>query len=101
MHAAEEFLALRDFYKKISRYDSDNWEHGQDASRNTSSQKQPKLRNCLLRARTAESMGQRDLCYSAQFGEFTRQLEAIADLEDLGQVRTASSAEGRRPEGMP
>jgi diguanylate cyclase (GGDEF)-like protein len=40
-------------------------------------------------AGTAESMGQRDLRYSAQFGEFTRQLEAIADLEDLGQVRTA------------
>lgn len=40
-------------------------------------------------ARTAESMGQRDLRYSGQMLEFTRQLEAIADLEDLGQVRAS------------
>jgi diguanylate cyclase (GGDEF)-like protein len=40
-------------------------------------------------ARTAESMGQRDLRYSEQFGQFTRQLESIANLEDLGQVRSA------------
>jgi diguanylate cyclase (GGDEF)-like protein len=38
-------------------------------------------------ARTAESMGHRDQRYSGQMLEFTRQLEAIADLEDLGQVR--------------
>jgi len=40
-------------------------------------------------ARTAESMGQRDLRYSGQLMEFTRQLEAISDLEDLGQVRAS------------
>jgi diguanylate cyclase (GGDEF)-like protein len=40
-------------------------------------------------ARTAESMGQRDLRYSGQMLEFTRQLETIADLEDLGQVRAS------------
>lgn len=40
-------------------------------------------------ARTAESMGQRDLRYSGQMLELTRQLEAIADLEDLGQVRAS------------
>jgi diguanylate cyclase (GGDEF)-like protein len=38
-------------------------------------------------ARTAEAMGQRDLRYSGQMLEFTRQLETIANLEDLGQVR--------------
>ena len=40
-------------------------------------------------ARTAESMGQRDLRYSGQLTEFTRQLEAISNLEDLGQVRAS------------
>ena len=34
-------------------------------------------------ARTAESMGHRDLRYSGQMLEFTRQLETIADLEEM------------------
>jgi diguanylate cyclase (GGDEF)-like protein len=40
-------------------------------------------------ARTAESMGTRDKRYSEQLVQFTRQLETIATLEDLGQVRTS------------
>jgi diguanylate cyclase (GGDEF)-like protein len=38
-------------------------------------------------ARTAESMGEHDHRYANQFARFTTQLQAIADLEDLSQVR--------------
>jgi diguanylate cyclase (GGDEF)-like protein len=40
-------------------------------------------------ARTAESMGQRDKRYTDHFTEITAQLQSIADLEDLGQVRSS------------
>ncbi|MGD0986549.1 MAG: GGDEF domain-containing protein [Candidatus Sulfotelmatobacter sp.] len=43
----------------------------------------------LTLARTAESMATRDQGYSDQLGHFTRQLQTIADLEDLGQIRAS------------
>ncbi len=41
----------------------------------------------IVLARTAESMGEHDQRYANQFSKFTTQLQAIADLEDLSQVR--------------
>ena len=40
-------------------------------------------------ARAAESVAERDKRYTAQFGEFTKRLEALANLEDLPQIRAA------------
>jgi diguanylate cyclase (GGDEF)-like protein len=40
-------------------------------------------------ARTAESMGERDQRYAKQFSEFTTQLQTIADLDDLAQMRAS------------
>jgi diguanylate cyclase len=42
----------------------------------------------LVLAGTAESMGERDQGYARQILQFTTQLQGIADLEDLTQVRT-------------
>jgi diguanylate cyclase (GGDEF)-like protein len=42
----------------------------------------------IVLARTAESMGERDHRYANHFSEFTAQLQTIADLEDIGQVRS-------------
>ena len=38
---------------------------------------------------TAKSMGERDQRYTKQFNKFTEQLGAIADLEDLSQIRAS------------
>ena len=43
----------------------------------------------LVLASTAESMGERDQRYARHFSEFTTQLQSIAGLEDLGQVRAS------------
>jgi len=43
----------------------------------------------IVLARTAESMGERDQRYANHFSEFTAQLQTIADLEDLSQVRSS------------
>jgi diguanylate cyclase (GGDEF)-like protein len=43
----------------------------------------------IVLTRTAESMGRRDHCYASHFGEMRVQLQAIADLEDLTQVRAS------------
>lgn len=43
----------------------------------------------IVLARTAESLGKRDQHYTQQFTQFTGHLRAIADLEDLGQVRAS------------
>jgi diguanylate cyclase (GGDEF)-like protein len=40
-------------------------------------------------ARTAESMGERDNRYGRQLGEFTIELQKLADLDDLGQMRVS------------
>ena len=42
----------------------------------------------IILARTAESMGERDHRYANHFSEFRAQLQTIADLEDLAQVRS-------------
>src|SRR5258708_3752848 len=42
----------------------------------------------MVLARTAESMGERDQGYARQILQFTTQLQGIADLEDLTEVRT-------------
>jgi diguanylate cyclase (GGDEF)-like protein len=42
----------------------------------------------IVLARTAESMGERDHRYANHFSEFRAQLQTIADLEDLAQVRS-------------
>lgn len=41
----------------------------------------------IAMARTAESIGERDQRYCQQLNQFTRELQGIADLEDLGQIR--------------
>jgi diguanylate cyclase (GGDEF)-like protein len=46
-------------------------------------------------ARTAQSVGERDKKYTDQFTKFTSQLQSIADLEDLTQVR-ASLVQGAK-----
>jgi len=43
----------------------------------------------IAMARTAESMGERDHRYTSQLKQFTTQLQTIANLEDLGQVRAS------------
>ncbi len=43
----------------------------------------------IVLARTAESLGERDQRYSKQFSEFTMQLQTIANLEDLAQMRSS------------
>ncbi len=43
----------------------------------------------IVLARTAESLGERDQRYATQFTQFTSRLQAIADLEDLTQVRAS------------
>jgi|SRR5271165_2015079 len=43
----------------------------------------------IVLARTAESLGERDQRYANQFSQFTSRLQAIADLEDLTQVRAS------------
>jgi diguanylate cyclase (GGDEF)-like protein len=43
----------------------------------------------IVLARTAESMGQRDQRYASHFDEFKAQLQNIADLEDLAQIRSS------------
>jgi len=43
----------------------------------------------LVLARTAESMGARDERYTNHFNQFRAQLQSIADLEDLGQIRSS------------
>jgi diguanylate cyclase (GGDEF)-like protein len=43
----------------------------------------------LALARTAESLGERDQRYASHFTQFTSRLQAIADLEDLTQVRVS------------
>ena len=40
-------------------------------------------------AKTAESLGERDERYAGHFSQFTTRLQAIADLEDLNQVRAS------------
>ena len=40
-------------------------------------------------ARAAESVAERDKRYTTQFGEFTKRLQALANLEDLPQIRAA------------
>jgi diguanylate cyclase (GGDEF)-like protein len=41
----------------------------------------------IVMARTAESVGERDKSYSNQFSQFTTRLRAIANLDDLTQIR--------------
>jgi len=43
----------------------------------------------IVLARTAESLGERDQRYANHFGQFTSRLQAIADLEDLTNVRAS------------
>ena len=43
----------------------------------------------LALAQTAESLGERDQRYASHFTQFTSRLRAIADLEDLTQVRAS------------
>ena len=43
----------------------------------------------IVLARTAESVGERDQRYATRFTQFTSRLQAIADLEDLAQVRAS------------
>lgn len=43
----------------------------------------------IVLARTAESVGERDQRYAKRFTELTVQLRSIANLEDLGQVRSS------------
>ncbi len=43
----------------------------------------------IVLARTAESLGERDQRYAQQFTQFTSRLQAIADLEDLTEVRAS------------
>jgi diguanylate cyclase (GGDEF)-like protein len=43
----------------------------------------------IVLARTAESLGERDQRYANEFSQFTSRLQAIADLEDLTQVRAS------------
>jgi len=43
----------------------------------------------IVLAKTAESVGERDHRYASRFTELTAQLHTIADLEDIGQVRTS------------
>ncbi len=43
----------------------------------------------MVLARAAESVAERDQRYAAQFGEFTKRLQALAKLEDLPQLRAA------------
>jgi len=43
----------------------------------------------IVLARTAESVGERDQRYANHFSQFTSRLQAIADLEDLTQVRAS------------
>lgn len=43
----------------------------------------------IVLAKTAESVGERDLRYASRFTELTSQLRTIADLEDIGQVRSS------------
>ena len=43
----------------------------------------------IMLARTAESLGERDQRYAGQLNQFTTHLRAVADLEDLTQVRAS------------
>ena len=43
----------------------------------------------MVLARTAESLGERDQRYATQLHQFSAQLRAVADLEDLTQVRSS------------
>ena len=43
----------------------------------------------MVLAHAAESVAERDQRYAAQFGEFTKRLQALAKLEDLPQIRAA------------
>ena len=43
----------------------------------------------MVVARTAESVGERDLRYTAQFSSLTTRLRDIADLEDLTKIRSS------------
>ncbi len=43
----------------------------------------------IVLARTAESLGERDQRYATRFTQFTSRLQAIANLEDLTQVRAS------------
>src|SRR6202167_180517 len=43
----------------------------------------------IVLARTAQSLGERDQRYANQFTQFTSQLQTIANLEDLTQVRAS------------
>ena len=43
----------------------------------------------MLLTLAAESVAERNQCYTAQFGDFTKRLQALANLEDLPQIRAA------------
>lgn len=43
----------------------------------------------IMLARTAESLGERDQRYASQLNQFTTHLRAVADLDDLTQVRAS------------
>ena len=43
----------------------------------------------IVLTRTAESMGEQDQRYASEFGNFTTRLQAIADLEDISQIRSS------------
>ena len=43
----------------------------------------------IVLAKTAESVGERDQRYASRFTELTTELRTIANLEDIGQVRTS------------
>ncbi len=52
----------------------------------------------MVLARTAEAMGKRDHRYASHFGEMKAHLHAIADLDDLTQVRTRLVKQARELE---
>ena len=54
----------------------------------------------IVLARTAESLGERDQRYSKQFTEFTMQLQTIANLDDLAQMRSSIMQQSNRTEKL-
>jgi diguanylate cyclase (GGDEF)-like protein len=67
-----------------------NWTCGADEPPNISKRKTGEVKELLVAlARMAESMGARDQRYSEQLGQFTLQLQTIADLDDLALIRSS------------
>ena len=92
MHLAESLprtatpLVVQDIEKQVEQHLHDWGEKTADYFQRRAGDVREIL---VVLARAAESVAERDQRYASQFAEFTKRLQAMAELEDLPQIRSA------------